>query len=138
MKFYRDYIELSTKGYFQYINITGKIQEIVNKSKIKDGIVFVNAAHNTATVIMQEDDSTIHEDTKEIITELIPMDRDYRHSYEGNVNATSHIKNQMIGNSNLTVPVEDGKLVLGTWQQIFFLELLEPRRRKITITIMGE
>lgn len=87
---------------------------------------------------MQEADSTIHEDTKEIITELIPMDRNYEHSYEGNANATSHIKNQMIGNSNLTVPVEDGKLSLGTWQQIFFLELLEPRRRKITITIMGE
>ena len=138
MKFYRDHIELSTKEYFQYINITDKIQEIVDKSKIKDGIVFVNAAHNTATVIMQEADSTIHEDTKETITELIPMDRNYEHSYEGNVNATSHIKNQMIGNSNLTVPVENGRLSLGTWQQIFFLELLEPRRRKITVTIVGE
>jgi thiamine phosphate synthase YjbQ (UPF0047 family) len=64
MKFHRDVLELKTQKYFQYINITEKVQDIVDKSKIKEGIVFVNAAHNTATVIMQEEDSTIHEDTK--------------------------------------------------------------------------
>ena len=138
MKFYRDTIELKTEKYFQYINITKKVQEIVNKSKVKDGIVFVNAAHNTATVILQEDDSTIHEDTKEIIEELIPLNRGYRHDYEGNVNATSHIKNQIMGNSNLTIPVKDGNLALGTWQQVFFLELLESRSRKVIVTIIGE
>jgi secondary thiamine-phosphate synthase enzyme len=86
----------------------------------------------------KKSDELTTEEWKKIITELIPMNRDYEHSYEGNVNATSHIKNQMIGNSNLTIPVEGSRLSLGTWQQIFFLELLEPRRRKITITIMGE
>jgi secondary thiamine-phosphate synthase enzyme len=138
MKFFRDAIELKTQRYFQYINITDKVQEIVNKSKIKDGIVFVNSTHNTATVILQEDDSTIHEDTKEIIEELVPLNRRYRHNYEGNVNATSHIKNQLLGNSNLTIPLRDGKLVLGAWQQVFFLELLEPRNRKVMVTVIGE
>jgi len=138
MKFYRDTIELKTQRNFQYINITDKMQDIVNKSKIKEGIAFVNSAHNTATVILQEADSSIHEDTKEIIEELIPFNRNYRHSYEGNVNATSHIKNQLLGNSNLTIPVKDGKLFLGTWQQVFFLELLEPRRREVIVTVMGE
>ena len=138
MKFYRDTIELKTQRNFQYINITDKVQEIVNKSKIKEGIVFVNSAHNTATVILQEDDSTIHEDTKKIIDDLVPFNRDYRHSYEGNVNAASHVKNQLLGNSNLTIPVKDGELYLGTWQQVFFLELLEPRRREIIVTVTGE
>jgi secondary thiamine-phosphate synthase enzyme len=138
MKFFRDIIELNTKKSFQYINITDKVQDIVNKSKVKDGMVFVNAVHNTATVILQEADSSIHEDTKEIIEELIPLNRDYRHAYEGNINATSHIKNQLLGNSNLTIPVKDGQLVLGTWQQVFFLELLEARRREIIVTIIGE
>jgi len=138
MKFHRDVLELKTQKYFQYINITERVQDIVDKSKIKEGIVFVNAAHNTATVIMQEQDSTIHEDTKDAIDDLISLDRDYRHAYEGNLNAASHIKNQIIGNSNLTIPVKDGKLVLGTWQQLFFLELLEPRRREVTVTIIGE
>jgi secondary thiamine-phosphate synthase enzyme len=138
MKFYRGTIELKTQRNFQYINITDKVQDIVNKSKIKEGIVFVNCAHNTATVILQEADSSIHEDTKEIIEELIPLDKDYRHAYEGNVNATSHIKNQLLGNSNLTIPVKDGELFLGTWQQVFFLELLEPRMRKVIITVIGE
>jgi secondary thiamine-phosphate synthase enzyme len=138
MKFFRDIIELNTKKSFQYINITDKVQDIVNKSKVKDGMIFVNAAHNTATVILQEADSSIHEDTKEIIEELIPLNRDYRHAYEGNVNATSHIKNQLLGNSNLTIPVKNGQLVLGTWQQVFFLELLEARRREIIVTIIGE
>jgi len=138
MKFYQDTIELKTQRNFQYINITDKVQDIVNKSKIKEGILFVNCAHNTATVILQEADSSIHEDTKEIIEELIPFNRNYRHSYEGNVNATSHIKNQLLGNSNLTIPVKNGELFLGTWQQVFFLELLEPRKREVIITIMGE
>lgn len=138
MKFFRETIELNTKKSFQYINISDKVQDIVNKSKIKDGIVFVNTAHNTATVILQEADSSIHEDTKEIIEELIPLDRNYRHAYEGNLNATSHIKNQLIGNSNLTIPVKDGQLALGIWQQVFFLELLEPGRREITVTVIGE
>jgi len=138
MKFYRDTIELKTQRNFQYINITDKVQDIVNKSKIKEGIVFVNCAHNTATVILQEADSSIHEDTKEIIEELISFNRNYRHSYEGNVNAASHVKNQLLGNSNLTIPVKDGTLYLGTWQQVFFLELLEPRRREVIITVMGE
>jgi secondary thiamine-phosphate synthase enzyme len=138
MKFYSDVIELKTQKYFQYINITDKIQDIVNKSGIENGIVFVNCAHNTATVILQEDDSTIHEDTKEIIEDLVPSNREYRHDYEGVVNATSHIKNQIMGNSNLTIPVKDRELVLGSWQQVFFLELLESRSRKVNITIIGE
>ncbi len=138
MKFCRDTIKLETKERFQYINITERIQEIIDKSKIKDGMVFVNCFHNTATVIMQENDDSIHEDTKRIIEELIPSKGNYEHSYEGNANATSHIKNQILGNSNLTVPVKDGKLALGTWQQIFFLELLESRDRTITITVFGE
>jgi len=138
MKFHRGTIELKTQRNFQYINITDKVQEIVNKSKIKEGIVFVNAAHNTATVILQEADSSIHEDTKEIIEELIPFDRNYRHSYEGNVNAASHVKNQILGNSNLTIPVKNGELYLGTWQQVFFLELLEPRTREVIVTVIGE
>ncbi|MDI6826225.1 MAG: secondary thiamine-phosphate synthase enzyme YjbQ [Candidatus Aenigmarchaeota archaeon] len=138
MKFYRDSIELKTQKNFQYINITDRVQDIVNKSKIKDGIVFVNAAHNTATVILQEDDSSIHEDTKEIIEELVPLNRKYRHNYEGVINAASHIKNQLLGNSNLAIPVKDGRLFLGTWQQVFLLELLEPRRREVTVTVIGE
>lgn len=138
MKFYRDAIELKTQRNFQYINITDKLQEIVDKSKIKEGIIFVNAAHNTATVILQEADSSIHEDTKEIIEELVPFNRNYRHSYEGNINAASHLKNQLLGNSNLTIPVKGGTLYLGTWQQVFFLELLESRRREVIVTVIGE
>lgn len=138
MKFFRDVLELRTAKNFQYINITSRVQDVVSRSKIKDGMVFVNSIHNTATVIIQEADSTIHGDTKEIIEELIPFDRKWRHAYEGNVNATSHVKNQLIGNSNLSIPVKDGRLVLGTWQQIFFLELLEPRRREVILTVIGE
>ena len=138
MKIYQDFIKLETKRNFEYINITNEIERIVEKSGIKNGMVFVNALHNTASVIIQEDESTIHQDTKEITEELIPFDREYHHSYEGNVNATSHIKNQFLGNSNLAVPVKDSRLVLGTWQQIFFLELLEPRRRRVLVTVIGE
>ncbi len=138
MKVFQDSIELETRENFEYINITKKVQDIVERSKVKDGMVFVNSLHNTASVIIQENDPTIHEDTKMIAEELIPFEKDYKHSYEGNVNATAHIKNQFVGNSNLAIPIKNGKLVLGTWQQIFFLELLEPRRREVLVTVIGE
>jgi len=137
MRIFQETLELKTKRSFQYINITDRIQDIVNKSKIKQGMAFVNTPHNTATVIIQEDDPSIHEDTKLVVEDIVPLEREYLHSYEGNINATSHIKNQILGNSNLCIPIKDGKLMLGVWQQIFFVEFLEGRSRKVVITIMG-
>ncbi|HEC77452.1 MAG TPA: YjbQ family protein [Thermoplasmatales archaeon] len=137
MKVVTDFIEIESIKIHEYIDITSKVNRIVEESRIKNGIVCVHEMHTTGAIVIQENDSDMHEDTKEILNELIPPKKSYRHSYEGNENATAHIKNQFLG-SGATIPVINGKLALGTWQRIFFIELFRARHRKIAVSILGE
>lgn len=137
MKVFQKSLPLRTKKLYDFVNITSGVQKAANKSKTKNGIVFVNSLHNTAAVIIQEADSTIHKDLINALEKLVPMDAKYAHDYEGNINATAHLKANLLG-SSISVPLENGKLVLGTWQQLFFVELFEPRQRKVFATVIGE
>ena len=137
MGVFRKSVKIKTKGLNDFVNITKDIEKIVNESKIKNGMVFLNSLHNTAALIMQEDDSTIHRDLVNTLENIVPLKGKYEHNYEGPENATAHLKTNLLS-SNLTIPLENGKLVLGTWQQIFFVELFEPREREVVVTIMGE
>ncbi len=137
MKVVTDFVEVESKERGEYIDITGQIEKIVKESQIKNGIVVLHEMHTTAALTIQENDNSIHEDTKEILEEIVPLNKQYRHSYEGNENATAHIKNQLLG-SSLTLPIMNGKLVLGTWQSVFLIELFEARKRRIAVCIIGE
>lgn len=137
MRIFRKSILIKTKRMNDFINITSEIEKVVNDSKIKNGIVFVNSLHNTAALIMQEDDSTIHRDLVNMFEKITPLKEKYEHDYEGNENATAHLKTNLL-TSNLTIPLADNKLVLGTWQQIFFIEFFRPRQREVIITVIGE
>ena len=137
MRVFVDFIKVSSERRGKYIDITSEVKAMVKKSGIKNGIAVLHEMHTTAALTIQENDSTIHEDTREILDELVPLDKQYRHSYEGNVNATAHIKNQLLG-SNIALPIINGEITLGTWQRIFLIELFEARQRKIAVSIMGE
>jgi secondary thiamine-phosphate synthase enzyme len=137
MKIFQKTLVLKTKGINDFIRITDDVQDVVKESKIKNGMVFVNALHNTAALIIQENDSTIHIDLTKILEKIAPIKEKYLHDYEGNENATAHIKSNLL-KTFLTVPLKEGKLVLGTWQDIFFVELFESREREVLITIIGE
>jgi secondary thiamine-phosphate synthase enzyme len=137
MMFFKKPILVRTKGMNDFVKITDKVENVVKESKIKNGMVFLNSLHNTAALIIQEDDSTIHRDLVNMLEGIAPVKGKYEHDYEGSKNAVAHLKTNLL-DSTLTVPLENGKLVLGTWQQIFFVELFEPRERKIIVTVMGE
>jgi len=137
MKVFQKTISIETKGLNDFVKITEEVQKVANESKIKNGMVFVNSMHTTSAVIIQENDSTIHRDLIKTLEKLVPTDAEYEHNYEGNVNATAHIKSNLLG-AFLTVPVKDRKLVLGTWQSLFFIEFFEPRRRGVLVTVIGE
>lgn len=137
MGVFRKSVKIKTKGLNDFVNITQDIEKIVNESKIKNGMVFLNSLHNTAALVIQEDDSTIHRDLINTLENIVPLKGKYEHNYEGPENATAHLKTNLLG-SSLAIPLENGKLVLGTWQQIFFVELFEPRERGVVVTIMGE
>ena len=129
--------KISTKGFNDVIDITDRVSEIVRKSKIKDGICLISCPGSTAGLTTIEYDPNLLEDFKEFLEKIIPSDRNYRHDRTwGDKNAPSHIRSALI-KPFLTVPIEDGKLVLGTWQQITFLDFdNRPRDREIFVKIM--
>jgi len=130
-------IEVKTKRVYDFVEVTAEIEDAVKESKIKNGMVFGNALHNTAALIIQENDPTIHRDLAKTLERFFPQDAKYEHDYEGNVNATAHLKSNFLG-TFIILPLTNGKLNLGTWQAVFFVELFEPRKRKAVVTIIGE
>jgi len=132
----RTQIPVQSKKSFEFIDITDKLQDFVSKSKVKEGFLLARATHTTGAVICNENDPSIHRDAERLINDIIPLDRKYDHDYEGNVNARAHQAAMYFGNSTW-VPISKGKIELGTWQRIFFIELFEPRRRKIDVVIVS-
>jgi len=128
-------IRISTKNRSDMINITGRIQEIVAKSGIQDGIAVVFVPHTTAGITINENaDPDVVTDILMKLNKIVTEDRDYLH-YEGN--SSAHIKALMTG-SSVTVILEDGKLALGMWQGIYFCEYDGPRSRTVNIEIIAK
>ena len=129
---------IKTRGFNDVIDITDRISEIVEKSKIKDGLCLISCPGSTAGLTTIEADPNLLEDFKEFLEKLVPSNRPYRHDETwGDKNAPSHIRSALI-KPFLTVPIEDGKLVLGTWQQITFLDFdNRARDREIFVKIIS-
>ena len=120
-------INVKTHTRIEMVDMTSSVQKEVSKSGISDGICMVYVPHTTAGVTINEGaDPSVCQDILTKLTEMVPPDAGYRHM-EGN--SDSHIKASLVGNS-VSVLVENGRLVLGTWQKIFFCEFDGPRSRK--------
>ncbi len=132
-------IRLKTSARDEIIDITGMVQEVVSESKFKSGLACVFVAGSTAAVTTVEYEPGLVADMHEALDRLYPKDKDYEHHQRwGDGNGHSHLRASMVGPS-LTVPVVDGQLLLGTWQQIVFMEFdNKPRTREITVQIVGE
>jgi len=127
-------IYVETKSRTDFIDITGKVNDIVRSAGKKDGLCVVYVPHTTAALFINEGaDPDVARDIAVLIDKLIPWyHADYKHA-EGN--SAAHIKSAIIGNSRV-IPIAEGKLTLGTWESIFFAEFDGPRRRKVIVTIM--
>lgn len=133
-------ISLSTKGEGDIIDITGEVQEIAGSSGYKIGLCHVFVTGSTAAVTTIEYETGVLKDLSRALSVCAPTDILYDHDNRwGDGNGRSHVKAAMVGPS-LTIPVRDGALVLGTWQQIVLLELdTRPRRdRNLMVTVIGE
>jgi secondary thiamine-phosphate synthase enzyme len=120
-------------------DITSQVTKVVRASKIKTGIVHVFNVVSTGAVGTIEFEQGLKRDLPEILNKLIPPSSQYGHELTWNDgNGHSHLQATWLG-PDLTVPVSNGKLVLGTWQQIFHLECdIKPRQRQIVVTVIGE
>ncbi|MFC1657822.1 secondary thiamine-phosphate synthase enzyme YjbQ [Candidatus Omnitrophota bacterium] len=129
-----DKIGLRTTKRTELVDITDKVQQIVSKTKLKQGVCFVFVPHTTAGLTINENaDPAVKRDILHTLNQLIPENVHYTHS-EGN--ADSHIKSSVFGNS-LHIFVESGRLCLGTWQGVFFAESDGPRSREVWIKLMA-
>lgn len=132
-------VTLKTAARDEIIDVTSKVQDIVSKSGIKDGLACVFVVGSTAAVTTVEHEPGLVADMQKAMDRLYPEDTDYEHHRRwGDGNGHSHIRASFVGPS-LTVPVVDGKLLLGTWQQIVFMEFdNKPRSRELAVQIVGD
>jgi len=131
--------KISTRGFTDIINITDKVSEFVRKTEIKDGICLISCPGSTAGFTTIEYEEGALEDLKRILDEVVPMNGNYEHCKKwGDCNGYAHVRSALI-RPFLAVPIEGGELLLGTWEQIVFLDFdNRPREREITIKITGK
>lgn len=127
-------ITVSTPSREVLVDITSEVKEAVRTSGVSDGICLVYVPHTTAGVTINENaDPAVKSDIAGFLARLIPRSADFEH-VEGN--SDSHIKSSLVGASEI-IPIEDSRLMLGTWQGICFVEFDGPRKRSVTIKIIG-
>ncbi len=132
--------ELKTKSYCDVINISQQVQDAISNSGIKNGIVNVHVAGSTGAISTTEyEPGLVQHDIEELFETIIPYKKNYKHHNTwGDHNGAGHLRSFLIKTSQ-TFPFQNSKLLLGTWEQIVFIESDEKsRHREITLTIIGE
>lgn len=128
------YINVKSRARTEFIDITEKVQEVLKEAGISSGVCNIFVPHTTAAVTVNEGaDPTVQRDIQTFLNKMVPFEGDYQHR-EGN--SSAHIKTTLIGVSQ-TVLIDEGRLVLGTWQSIFFCEFDGPRHRRVALKIIG-
>lgn len=128
-------IAVKTTKRLEVIDLTSEIMAVVSKSGVTDGLCAVFCPHTTAGVGINENaDPTVKQDILSKLADMVPQNANYRHLEK---NSDAHIKNILIGPS-LTCFIENGKLELGTWQGIFFIESDGPRTREVWVKVIGK
>ncbi|NJE02327.1 secondary thiamine-phosphate synthase enzyme YjbQ [Thermococcus sp. JdF3] len=127
-------VKVPTEEKFQVVDITDEIQHLVWKSDVTSGIAVVFTTHTTTGLIINENESGLIADIKAKMKELVPKGAGYAHDHIDS-NAHSHLRATLFLNPEVVVPIENGELLLGTWQRILFIELDGPRHRKVLVKI---
>ena len=126
-------ITVTTSARTEFVDVTKKVRKAVDATGVNSGLCMLYVPHTTAAVTINESaDPSVRTDILKVINEIVPWDANYRH-LEGN--SAAHIKTSLIGSSEL-IMVEKGRLVLGTWQGIFFCEFDGPRTRKLHVNLI--
>ncbi len=136
MKTATDYLYFETKKRRELINITDRVATFVESSGIREGMVLVSAMHITAGVFVNDHEPGLWEDIWQWLEHLAPEREDYKHHRTGEDNGDAHLKSLLV-HHEVIVPITNGKLDLGTWQQIFYAEFDGQRRKRMILKAMG-
>jgi secondary thiamine-phosphate synthase enzyme len=131
---YNTSFSFSTKGEIDFVDLTDKVQEAVDMSGVKNGLVHVFAPHATGILVLTENEYALLEDIEAFLKRMIPEHEGYRHPS----NAHSHLRSLLLP-PDKTLPAIDGRVEFGTWQSLLFVETdVHPRKRKVIIQVIGE
>jgi secondary thiamine-phosphate synthase enzyme len=132
-------LQLSTRGDCDVQDITAKVESVVAESGLQNGMITLFTPSSTSALTTIEFESGAVADLRQVLDEIAPPDRDYQHHLRwGDGNGHAHLRAALLGPS-LTIPVVDGQLTLGTWQQVVFLDFdVRPRRRQIVAQLIGD
>jgi len=138
MKTLTEELWFETRSRVEFIDITERVEELVARSGVREGLCLANAMHITASVFINDAESGLHADFKAWLERLAPHDpvSAYRHNV-GEDNADAHLKRQLFGRE-VTVAITDGRLHFGPWERIFYGEFDGRRRKRVLIKIIGE
>ena len=137
MKFHTEYLTFNTKQHREYIHITPQVEKILRSSGIKDGMVLISAMHITAGVYVNDNEEGLIKDIDQWLEKMAPFRKDYKHHQTGEDNGDSHLKAILV-HHQVILPVSGGKLVLGTWQRVFYAEFDGQRSKRVLVYVMGE
>jgi len=137
MKFHTEYLSFRTNKHREYINITPQVESALAKSGISEGMILVSAMHITAGVYVNDAEVGLIADIDRWLEQLAPFREDYRHHRTGETNGDSHLKSLLV-HHEVTVPVTNGKLDFGPWQQVYYAEFDGQRPKRVIIKVMGE
>ena len=137
MKSHTEYLWFNTKNHRDYVNITPEIERILSKSGVQEGMILVSAMHITAGVYVNDAESGLIHDIDEWLEHLAPFNPEYRHHRTGETNGDSHLKSLLV-HHEVIIPVTEGKLDFGPWQQVYYAEFDGRRRKRVIVKVMGE
>lgn len=138
MKSFRKELFFNTPRRRGYINITHQVQQCIDESDIKEGMVLVNAMNITASVFINDDEAGLHADFEKWLEKLAPEKPYSQYNHNGyEDNADAHLKRQIMGREAV-IAITNGKLDFGTWEQIFYGEYDGKREKRVLIKIIGE
>jgi len=139
-------IEIKIKEKLEFVDITGRVKEVVKKSGIREGFVVVFTTHTTSAIRINENERFLIEDMKSFLEKLAPSSGYYKHDNiaerecppDERINGHSHLKALLLGASE-TIPITNGEICLGKWQSVFYVDLDGgDRKRKISLQVFGE
>lgn len=138
MKSLTEYLWFNIPKRKGFLNITHTIEDLVQKSNIKEGLCLVNAMHITASVFINDNEIGLHQDFEEFLEKLAPFSLEkYKHNLTGEDNGDAHLKRTIMGRE-VTVAITKGKLDFGPWEQIFYGEFDGCRKKRVLVKIIGE
>jgi secondary thiamine-phosphate synthase enzyme len=136
MKFLTKKHVFNTKKHREYINITDLVSDALHEAEIKEGMILVSAMHITAGIYVNDAESGLIKDIDTWLEELAPY-KEYHHHKTGEVNGDAHLKSILV-HHQVIIPVTEGKLDLGPWQEVYYAEFDGMRNKRIIIKVMGE